>query len=171
MRLMGITIWLLVIPIIGWCQLEPSNPVIKIDCPPLPDLKLIDSTIIRNDVASGYVQLSGHWQWVELRGGWGHITKITRPIYMVINQQGQGRVYENDRYISTYQVQLQRSFNHFYFKLVEPIVTQREKPFFQFNQMSNSRGYLRICEEVLVMGEAMGDGREWAFKRVTRNTP
>ncbi|HLL95933.1 MAG TPA: hypothetical protein VK404_13220 [Spirosoma sp.] len=163
--MIAIAICLLSLPVAGWSQSESPNTIIKTDCPSLPDLNLIDSTIIRNDIASGYVQLSGRWQWVELRGGWGHVTKVTRLVEMMVGQQGQGSIYENGQYRSAYQLKLRRTNNHFYF-----LLSEKGQPFFNFRN-DNQSGYLRVCNEFLIIGEAIGDGREWVFKRIIAKLP
>lgn len=88
---------------------------------------------------------------------------------MTINKQGEGKVYENNKYVSVCQFGLRRSYNHLYFRFTESAIDEKDKPFFQFNEMSNGTGYLRVCEEALIIGESMGDGRQWVFKRVSSN--
>lgn len=131
-------------------------------CSTLTPLNTIDSTVIKADTDSAYIQTTGRWQLILIKSGWGQPQKPTQSVLMSFSGQRQGIIYIGNKLSSTYQLKMIRSYEDFSFSIKES-----NKPFFDFH--ASSTGYLRVCEGFLVMGENVGDGREWVFKRLNRN--
>lgn len=157
-----VLVCVLTIPTRTWGQFPSYRDSTIRDCPVLPfAVRLIDSTIIKHDTKLVSTSVRGGWRWVERRSGWAAPQSPNRQVDIVCDQKGQWTVYEQGKRVSAFTIRgLKRGDQQFYFNLNE-----QGKPFFAFSP-SYTRGFLRVCDRYLVIGELIADGREWAFERM-----
>lgn len=147
-----------------------------IHCPPLAMIPMvvermakdvkqsdIDSTVIyrEREVASLYTQIKGRWLLYQVQGGWGSPKRSDRKIDMTIDEIGNTVISEKNKQLAVFQFKLRRDWQSIY----TPI-DGRSQSFF----IGMTRGLMiELCQDTLVLNEAIGDGMEYVFRRIITN--
>lgn len=163
---------LLVLPVLGRGQSGVlTRKAIWDLCPPLSYINMDtapkDSSLLKSSVDSIARLMTGRWELLEISGGWGPYHPPARATEMVINQQREGDIYENGVWSAHFKLLLTRRWNSIRFKINEP-----GTPFFNFGFRQKSLGgLLYVCDQKLIISDAMGDGTAYAFRRIAANQP
>ncbi|MVM32137.1 hypothetical protein GO755_18955 [Spirosoma sp. HMF4905] len=152
-----------------WAQTIAQPPIKPIHCPPLEEPARIekvvngvlydgiDSTALQKEIDSTYAQLKGRWFLYQLQGGWSAPNRTDRQITMTIDELGHAVIVEQNKPLAIFQFKLRRDWQSIY----TPIVG-RNQSFF----LGMTRGLIvEVCQDTLVLNEALGDGLEYVFKR------
>ena len=148
----------------------------SIHCPPLAmipvvvermakDVKQpdIDSTVIyrEREVASLYTQIKGRWLLYQVQGGWGSPKRPDRKIDMSVDEIGNAVISEKHKQLAVFQFKLRRDWQSIYTP-----VDGRSQSFF----IGMTRGLMvELCQDTLILNEAIGDGMEYVFRRTITN--
>lgn len=143
---------------ISWGQV----PNLKSDCPPLQYSYLLDATAQKASVDSVTYKLSGEWQLIEVRSTSYKPEKVPQLVKMTIDQNKQGKVYQNGKQSSTLNLTLSRGVNRIDLAFTE----DGRKPFFG---ILHNKGHLLICDDLLLVHSARSDETEYVFKRLLIN--
>jgi hypothetical protein len=163
----------MVVSVSALSQVPSPSALKEIHCPPLPMLVSvekvvngvsysgIDSTLLRREVDSVYTHIKGNWSLFQEQGGWGSPKLPSRKIALVVDELGNAVISENGKQLAVFQFKLRRDWLSIYTPL-----NGRSQSFF----MGMVRGLMvELCQDMLVLNEAIGDGREYVFKRSVTN--
>ncbi len=167
-RQLAVLLMLLVLANFSWGQAGVLTQKAIWDlCPPLAYVATKDSSLLESSVDSIARLMAGRWELLEVSGGWGPNHPPARATEMVLNQLSQGEIYENGVWSAHFELTMTRRWRTIRFKINEP-----GKPFFNFGFSQKSLGgTVRVCDQKLIISDAMGDGIAYAFRRIPMNQP
>lgn len=141
-------------------QVIPGSTDPTVECPFVKLSVGLDSTGLRLAMDSISKVLSGQWKLVEVAGGWHTARKPSKVVKMLLDSQGRGMIYEEGQRVSTYQLTLNEFYRYMRFSIIE-----KEGTFFDFSP--KSRGYLRLCQQTLILRVNAAEGEAYVFERVS----
>ena len=106
------------------------------------------------------LRITGRWRLVEMGSGWSLPTKPDKVVELVINQQGEGLVYEQGHLVSKVRLSLSREWY-----MIRFTIYQEGPSIFHFSSISKHGGAIHACPQNLVIGDGMADGTAFAFER------
>ncbi len=71
---------------------------------------LIDSVAIKQETEDTYHAITGRWSLVQIQGGWSKPKAPTRRIELVIDTNGQSKIYNAGKSAGAFTIQLNRNW-------------------------------------------------------------
>ena len=157
-----VLVGVLIVNFSTYCLSQVSQPNTEptIQCPLTRFTSAIDSVSVQIAIDSTAQKASGKWKLIEIAGGWDIARKPNDVIEMKLSPQGQGVISKGEQVLSKFQLTLKPYYGYVRFYLIE-----QGKQFLHFSP--RAVGYLRLCEEILILNQNVGDGYVYVFKRMT----
>ena len=167
--LIGGVIYLVMLSMPVWGQKVAQPPLKPIHCPPL-EVPIpiesfvhtepgsgVDSTLLRKELDSAYARMKGRWYLFQIQGGWGGPKLPHREVDIMINEFGDAVIAEKNKPLAVFRFRL-RKVRTAYHSPIE----RGKHPF--FSDITREL-IVEICQDTLVLNQAIGDGLEYVFKR------
>lgn len=117
----------------------------------------IDSTILLRELDSVYGQITGRWYLFQIQGGWSGPQLPHREVNITIDRLGNAVISEKNQQLAVFRFKLRKGW-----QMYSSGIEGRKQSFFSksINQLN-----VEVCQDTLVLNEALGDGQEYVFKR------
>jgi hypothetical protein len=152
-----------------WGQRVAQTPLKPIHCPPLEvptpvesfiqskPGSSVDSTRLRRDLDSTYARMKGRWYLFQIQGGWSGPKLPHREVAITIDEVGNAVIAEKEKPLAVFRFKLRKDW-----MAIHSPLEGRKQSFF----IGMTRELIvEVCQDTLVLNEAIGDGMEYVFKR------